>query len=453
MSSSYIEARTAEKKEKVEKQDVMLTLYFGVFFDSTESKGKGRELSRLYRRGYQKETERSYSISSTVVEPEVVYVEKDGVVQYNSKDANELNANAGKATENVISNILDIISGFVGVYNLKIKVDIYGFDSGLIAAYALGHIIDPSKDGFAQECKNWIFDEISETHINALKSLSYTKEINHFTIAETAAAINRQREVQRAIEGLDERESGGYKISISAQKTEGLQTEISQHGFTKTDVDVFWDKTQAMLDGLGMIDVFGIGSIADALNVIISVGRGKWGDAALSLIAIIPIIGNYATGAKIARHVKSATQVVKDGSKSADNVIDAADRFRKSNKSKSEKVVDIEDFKEHKVTRLNESEALKNGTNGYTTTNSIGGVSGGGGDYGWSKDMRSRSRKGKNTDANTSLFSSLDDDCAKVEAISEIDNILFLPKVGDVDHGQEHTINIITNWFKWKGNG
>lgn len=58
------------------------------------------------------------------------------------------------------------------------------------------------------------------------------------------------------------------------------------------------DGVQLALDGGGLVPGFGI--IPDAINTVISIGRGNWVEAGLNALAMIPIAGQFATGGKLA---------------------------------------------------------------------------------------------------------------------------------------------------------
>jgi len=59
------------------------------------------------------------------------------------------------------------------------------------------------------------------------------------------------------------------------------------------------DKTQLALTGMGMTP--GGGIAADAANTIISLARGKWGEAASNALMMIPGLGQVVAGGKLAR--------------------------------------------------------------------------------------------------------------------------------------------------------
>ena len=425
MSTSYINAQEAKKNIKEECKEMTLTLYFGIFFDSTDSNGKGRELSRLYRNKYHKESEKSYSISSTIVQPEFLLIYKDDKVLYDERPVMELYSNAGQAVECVLSSVLDVVSGYAGSYNLKLEFDIYGLDSGTIAAYAMGHIIEPDKDGFEEGCKELIFGEISDAHINTFRNLVYKKEVNHFVIAETKAAIRRQKEITQT--AIDAQVNEGYVIHASIQETSGIQTEIEQHGFTKQDINDWLDNTQATLDGLGMVDLYGIGPVADAINMIISLGRGKWAAAGLSLFAILPIIGNYAIGPKIAKNSPGATKILKEGDELPDNVIDGTKKFEQKMKADREKM--IEEMSDNNVAQISDYKTV------YSSVGRVSGGNGGYGNYGWGES--NVNKRYNSTAKSNSVWD-------KVKPVEEVGELIPLRKAADSSaHGQQRIIDKI----------
>ncbi|MCG7318599.1 RHS repeat-associated core domain-containing protein [Brevibacillus laterosporus] len=88
----------------------------------------------------------------------------------------------------------------------------------------------------------------------------------------------------------------------------------------------FWgsllDGVQLALDVVGMIPVVGI--VADVANAGISVARGDYAGAALSLVACIPFAGAAATGAKLGMKAAKALKMGKTVAKVADKAADVA---------------------------------------------------------------------------------------------------------------------------------
>ena len=86
--------------------------------------------------------------------------------------------------------------------------------------------------------------------------------------------------------------------------------------FVKENVDTI----QTALDAAGMIPV--IGEICDVASGIISVAKGDWVGAGLSLASVVPIIGNASGAAKLA---KNAVKLVNK----ADDIVDAGKAITK----------------------------------------------------------------------------------------------------------------------------
>ncbi len=67
------------------------------------------------------------------------------------------------------------------------------------------------------------------------------------------------------------------------------------------------DWAQGGLDGVGVLDPTGV---SDAINALIYAGRGQWGNAAISGIAIAPYIGDIGKGGKYAAKGAKALKAV-----------------------------------------------------------------------------------------------------------------------------------------------
>ncbi|QPF71791.1 hypothetical protein G8A07_01820 [Roseateles sp. DAIF2] len=76
------------------------------------------------------------------------------------------------------------------------------------------------------------------------------------------------------------------------------------------------DALQMLLDVVGLIP--GLGAPADILNGLISAARGDWLGAGLSLLGVVPIAGEAATAAKIAKNADRYTAGVR---KVADEIL------------------------------------------------------------------------------------------------------------------------------------
>lgn len=69
---------------------------------------------------------------------------------------------------------------------------------------------------------------------------------------------------------------------------------------------------QFALDLVGVVDPTGV---ADAVSGLISLGRGKWLDAAISGASLIPYIGDLSKTFKLPRYAKSVAEAVQLGAK------------------------------------------------------------------------------------------------------------------------------------------
>lgn len=74
----------------------------------------------------------------------------------------------------------------------------------------------------------------------------------------------------------------------------GLKNIENRSGFSRG-----LDYAQGGLDAAGMWPAVGI--IPDAINTVISVARGNWGDAAFNAGAMIPVAGQFSTAGKWAK--------------------------------------------------------------------------------------------------------------------------------------------------------
>ncbi len=110
------------------------------------------------------------------------------------------------------------------------------------------------------------------------------------------------------------------------------------------DWEALVDRIQVVLDFAGFVPVLGAGP--DAINTIISAGRGNWGDAAVNAIAIIPFWGDGAKAGKMlakagqegVSHVDEVAGVVnavakngdllKEGGKLVENADELGDAIR-----------------------------------------------------------------------------------------------------------------------------
>jgi hypothetical protein len=83
-------------------------------------------------------------------------------------------------------------------------------------------------------------------------------------------------------------------------------------------LNVALNTLQLVLDGLGFVDVYGIGTVADLTNAGISFLRGNYVDAGINLVSAIPFGGNAA---KLAKCGNSAAGLGAAALKSADEAL------------------------------------------------------------------------------------------------------------------------------------
>lgn len=86
-----------------------------------------------------------------------------------------------------------------------------------------------------------------------------------------------------------------------------------------------------VLDVAGMIPV--IGDACDIVNGVWYAAEGDWKNAAMSLVAVIPVIGSAATAARIASKVANAVDTVTDVVKAVERGSEAAKGVRGASKS------------------------------------------------------------------------------------------------------------------------
>lgn len=100
------------------------------------------------------------------------------------------------------------------------------------------------------------------------------------------------------------------------QKKQGEDFELQQEDTSGLDQNSVLDGIQLALDAAGFVP--GFGAIPDLINASISVLRGNWAEAGMSLLAAVPLIGDAAAGAKMAY---KGLKVAKSMDKSAKELI------------------------------------------------------------------------------------------------------------------------------------
>lgn len=107
-------------------------------------------------------------------------------------------------------------------------------------------------------------------------------------------------------DGFHEEAHGDSKFTSDAV-SQGTKHSGLPPGSVNNDTELFdevLDGIQLALDIGGMVP--GLGEPLDAINAGISLGRGNYGEAAMSIAAMLPIGGQAATGAKLANKAGAA---------------------------------------------------------------------------------------------------------------------------------------------------
>ena len=149
---------------------------------------------------------------------------------------------------------------------------------------------------------------------------------------------------------------GSYNTTGILQKSPAVSAGKAEDANAAVKVDTpeitKLDALQMLLDVVGLIP--GFGAPADLLNSLVSAMRGDWLGAGLSLVGVIPIAGEAATAAKIAKNSerylagvrKVATEVVphlpKSMQKPIKEAIEAAEKKIDELAGKTHKAPDTE---------------------------------------------------------------------------------------------------------------
>lgn len=110
--------------------------------------------------------------------------------------------------------------------------------------------------------------------------------------------------------------------------------ELDTEGLNKDSV---LDGVQLALDAAGMVPV--LGAIPDLINASISVLRGDWVGAGLSVLAAVPLVGDVAGGAKLAYKGAKIAKKATKSSKIISNVAKKSDDIASNAVIKSDNIV------------------------------------------------------------------------------------------------------------------
>ena len=112
---------------------------------------------------------------------------------------------------------------------------------------------------------------------------------------------------------IDDGQHGEGTQWVSKSQEEGFDTNQSYND--EIDVNHVLDGIQLALDAAGFVP--GLGAIPDLTNAAISALRGNWAEAGLSVLAAVPVVGDVAAGAKLAKRGVKAAKALNKGEKTA----------------------------------------------------------------------------------------------------------------------------------------
>ena len=160
-----------------------------------------------------------------------------------------------------------------------------------------------------------------------VRELEYRERQIYKDIENTETLIENINNFSRKVEEVDGSLANKFKKDIKKYAKEN-NIEIT------TGLDKFLNVVQAAFDLVGIVPV--VGEVFDGLNGVISLFRGKWSDAAISFVAMIPAIGDSLKGIK---YVDEAAALLKYGDEvvsiSKGTVKDAASKAIKNIKKEA----------------------------------------------------------------------------------------------------------------------
>lgn len=156
----------------------------------------------------------------------------------------------------------------------------------------------------------------------------------------TISIVNPGQTLEIKAQGISKQSNNEKKERSEQEIPEILIQEFNELDTEGLNKDSVLDGVQLALDAAGMVPV--LGAIPDLINASISVLRGDWVDAGLSIVAAVPGVGDVVGGAKIAY---KGAKIAKSNQKLA--------KIAKS--AKSEQNFGSVVFKQNKPTILNDT--------------------------------------------------------------------------------------------------
>lgn len=191
MNYNDINAKTISTERKIEKEDLILTINFGLFFYEKKHTSKGLELSKYYKTEIPEKTnEKFYSLN----------------ISYSNYD---------DGLENVLSHILWILEGYTQ-YKKKVDIsfDIFGIDKGFIEGFLFCNLFDSTAilnlDKFVNIHNDTIV-ELSKEIVNLSKCVI----LHSFTFTSISNTSIQNNEEQNIItepqnHNIDNNRNGNY---------------------------------------------------------------------------------------------------------------------------------------------------------------------------------------------------------------------------------------------------
>lgn len=142
----------------------------------------------------------------------------------------------------------------------------------------------------------------------------------------TISIVNPGQTLEIKSQGILKSAQDSKQQNTEQEIPEDLLQEFNELDKDGLDANSVLDGIQLALDAAGMVPL--LGAFPDLINAAISVVRGDWVGAGLSLIAAVPLVGDVAGGAKlaykgvkIAQSTQKSSKVINNVAKNADNVV------------------------------------------------------------------------------------------------------------------------------------
>lgn len=326
MSSSFINAKAPSRQEPAETESPKLEIHFGVFFHGGNAASQlCRELAACYKQGNDC---KHYEILQEVYYDTVVDTSAD------SRDDETFATLVSSAVGSALRSLGNCLAGYASLNeNLTLCFDVFGVDVGVWPAICFCNVVEP---GRVASGNVYIFDVCMADYaeggmLGDFRRLGSKVVLNSYSFLDSANGnVQEMPDGETGPQPAGPDGDAGRVVPVDgvlkARVTYdvGYGQTLYMPKFGETDKEKLLDSIQLALDVAGFVPLFG--AIPDLLNAGISACRGNWGEAALSLLAAIPIAEYFAGAGKVAGRMGKAGKAATD-SKGASNVISAD--FRK----------------------------------------------------------------------------------------------------------------------------